>query len=118
MSTKPWNEDEARRMAEAKTPWGKIGAAFGITGETAHRRLDPEYRAQRQALNTAAARNYKRKRMENPPAEDAGRVLYVTPDTRSWQQRFMGDPGPGRSALDMREKQHGREPAPTAVGRS
>lgn len=92
----------AERLYSQGKSWDEIGAICGCTAETVRRRIDPVYAAKKreQRENFLAGRS-------KPLSPGDGRsglrvgtnpvpVTMLPPDTRTWQQRFMGDPEPGR----------------------
>jgi hypothetical protein len=95
----PMDMAKARRMRHDGATWDEIGEAFGISGETAHRRLDLVY-AQRVREQIASIKHGNRVDKACEPV-----VAPVTgPDNRSWQQRMFGDPPHWRSALARRQQ--------------
>lgn len=91
--------------------WEAVGNAMGLTPNRIRYASDPEWAKMRRE------RTAERKRVENAvlagypphfadrriPTEEIDAVLATIPrDTRSLQARLMGDPLPGRSALDRR----------------
>jgi hypothetical protein len=103
--------DLAAKMREAGVSWEAISQVVGLSPEFIRRRIDPGFtahrnegirraRAARRGELSAAVFHVERYHIK---PEDARRALStVPPDTRSYQQKFMGDPLPGRSALDKR----------------
>lgn len=104
---------EATRLRQEGLSWGAIGLALGVTGDTAHRAVDPEYSERRKALNNEARRSRRhaessrllvgihRVETDADVARDAARLIaQIPPDTRDLTARLLGDPLPGRSALD------------------
>lgn len=101
--------EEARRLMNAETPWAEIGRKLGCNPDTIRRRLDPKWREYRAAqirsvkhadgyVNMNRVSEVRRSRRD----EADRRMAEIPEDTRSVSQRIMGDPLPGRSALDNR----------------
>lgn len=101
--------------------WTDIGKAYGLTGHRAHRAADPEFDAQcrikeqrrerkrRQKIKQQTPKRIVAKQPVVPQAEvEAARTWQDLPDTRDFTGLLMGDPFPGRSALDRRCGQGGR----------
>lgn len=99
--------DLARQMRKEGKSWDDIGEALGVTGETVHKKLDPEYAdSRRHGVNLARAgepRTKQRRAGGDDPTNELA-LARVAPDTRTWQQRLMGDPPANRSALAMRKQ--------------
>jgi hypothetical protein len=96
----------AREMRAAGMSWGRIGARLGCADETIRNRLDPDYRALRASRYRGDVPTYHVAGERGIGRDEAERVIAtVQPDTRSRFARFMGDPLPGRSALDRRTSQ-------------
>lgn len=108
----PW--PIARRLFAEGKRWADIKRVTGLSYDTLKRKLVPEY-AERRAERVRRRRM--RKRGESVPAlvesrvhpsgpkgpsrEDIAKALAtIPPDDRSLTARIMGDPLPGRSALD------------------
>lgn len=98
--------DLARRLYDAGQSWDEIGDACGVTPETARRHIDPVYagkrREQRKLLEQQQGRVV-RHRERQPVTPPLPIPLPAAQDTRTWQQRFFGDPSKERSALSMRK---------------
>lgn len=103
---------QAQRMREGGASWDDVGEAFGITGETMHRKLDPAYAKRCRDQIDEVRRGHKSQRPQgdgsgyraggSDPEIDAALRLIPT-DTRTWQQRLFGDPPAERSALARRQ---------------
>ena len=90
----------ARKLRAAGKSWADIGAHFGYHENTIRKRLDPDFADSRRLRYTAPALCMRAMEPRLTPAE-AERALATVPlDTRTIQARFLGDPLPGRSALD------------------
>ena len=87
----PEQIEQAQTMRRNEMPWAHIAKHFGVTPDTVRRVLDPEWAARRRAGIT-----------------DGERLLREVPaDTRDLTARALGDPLPGRSALDrMRNREN------------
>jgi hypothetical protein len=88
-------------LAEGKT-WGVIAKLVGSTYFTVRCELDPSYRSRR-AAQIREARARKPPSTKAVTLEEAQRAIAAIPDdTRALTARLLGDPLPGRSALDRR----------------
>lgn len=102
-----------RKLRDSGLSWSDIGRELGITGTTAKMAVDPDYAARRRS-NINARRIDQTSRVTDknrvtPPsrltAAEARKVIArIPPDTRTPMQKMLGDPLPGRSALDMRKE--------------
>lgn len=103
---------KAKAMIADGKSWTEIGNEFGFSRDTIRRRLDPVWREER-AASIRSARSKRVGCNERGPQlqhrtrtqirRDAERRLEEIPDdTRSLTGRLLGDPIPGRSALDKR----------------
>jgi hypothetical protein len=99
----------ARMMRESGQSWTALARYFNCSEETIRRYMDDEYRKKR-------ADRYRPDHLRfsiygNPSrmtSAEARRVISTVPaDTRSRMAKWMGDPLPGRSALDARGSQGG-----------
>jgi len=114
--SEPFDLDAARRMRAKGAAWTAIGKRFGFGGEYVKRRVDPEY-AEHRRTSIRESRRIRRQVLGLPPVKagrpsgipspetrrDAERILStLPPDTRTPIQKLMGDPPPGRSALEQR----------------
>lgn len=107
------NEEKAeiRRLRKDGMSWNAIGGIFGVTPDTVRGAIDPEFRARRNAqiehrrkmrrmgehftaasIDRASLRADAERRMEEIPA-----------DTRDLTALILGDPIPGRRAIDFLE---------------
>lgn len=99
----------AKRMRDIdRKTLDEIAAVFGVTRTTISTHIDPEYAEQRRQAKEAMRKRPKPKHVEGNGsgyrADGAGDlVAAVAPDTRTWQQKFFGDPAPSRSALAGRK---------------
>lgn len=126
------NEDDwamAVRMLAAGTKWATISKATGLSVDRIRRRLDPGY-AERRNDGIRAARRRREGLIPRAsvstirhatgvrldPKEIAAALATVPPDTRDHTARLMGDPLPGRSALERRHpnpiRRNGPNPPP------
>jgi len=103
----------ARQLRDQGATWGEIGAVFQVTGTTIRLRLDEHYATQRRAAKEVSRSGVQRQRdvgngsgyrAEGSDQKDVRILEMVGPDTRTMQQKFFGDPMPGRSALDRRPR--------------
>lgn len=102
--------EKARALKAEGWSYTRIGALFGTTCQTIKVRLEPEYdelRKRRTNEIRRAHRGYSIKEIVLPEprvaeATVAARLAEIPADTRTRGQRLMGDPLPGRSALDRR----------------
>lgn len=98
----------ARQLKAMGTNWSEISRRTGISIEMIRRRIDPGYSQRRHAQNREAGRKqvgkilhvYEGQRLKPAEAEQA--LASVPLDTRPFFSRLMGDPLPGRSALERR----------------
>lgn len=89
----------ARKMRDEGASWEEVGNFFHTTAETAHRKLDSAYDAKRKRQIGYA------RRTDCGDKPEVG-VALIEPDTRTWQQRLLGDPDYRRSSLYA--KRHGQ----------
>ena len=100
--------DKARRLIDEGMSVRAVARLFGVTPVAVRRYVDPEYRAK---LNEQSRQYAERQRHAKnhqaeprPPEVDAeARQAEIPSDTRGFTSRFLGDPLPGRSALDRRK---------------
>lgn len=107
-----WDEDLARRMRAEGTSWKNLARTFGVTPETIRCRLDEEYKRIHRERHNKYLRELRRglaaDRIVLHQAERidkealAQRLAEIPDDTRDLTAFLMGDPLPGRSALDRR----------------
>jgi hypothetical protein len=92
----------AKRMRAAGRSWESLGEHFRCDPETVRRQIDPDYRKVRSdRYRPGSSAFHVLRTLDRIPREEAARrISSVPPDTRSAFQRLMGDPLPGRSALD------------------
>lgn len=98
----------ARQLRAMGVNWSEISRRCGMSIEMIRRRIDPGYSQRRHAQNREAGRKqvgkilhvYDGARLKPEEAEQA--LASVPPDTRPFFARLMGDPLPGRSALERR----------------
>lgn len=109
---------EARKLRQQNTPWMRIGAILGCHEDIIRRRLDPEWAAKRRDGIRRARLNRRRENRQRKLAVAEDRRARVEASARPTQemldaislpvtisQVLLGDPPPGRSALDMRQRQ-------------
>lgn len=100
----PW--DIAIDMRGRGIGYAAVAAETGISEHRLRARLDPEYmerrRQQARARRNGTAGPKSLLRVSRSlSVEEAQRIIYALPrDTRDFTARVMGDPLPGRSALD------------------
>jgi hypothetical protein len=102
--------DKAAAMRARGISWGRIARVVGFGEERVRRILDPGFAVRRaagirQARFTRGARGEPHRRLTDAEARQA--LATIPADTRSISAKIMGDPLPGRSALDkllMRER--------------
>ena len=94
----------ARKLRESGTSWDALGAYFGCDHETIRRQIDPEYRKVRSDRYKPQHSPFHVSARALPRKDVAARLAEIVPDTRSRVARWMGDPPPGRSALDRRTR--------------
>jgi hypothetical protein len=102
----------AKALRDEGVKWETIAKKLGVGADGLRRRLDPAYRAKRNQQN-AVVRTQRSLGLRNMyrtahlPADEMARILATVPvDTRGRMARVMGDPLPGRSALDQKRAQH------------
>lgn len=115
MSADVFSSKVLRRALELKDEgmsWTRIAARLGVSDEGLRRRLIPGWASRRQQLIRDA--RYARSLGKAPntprhiPDAEALAVLRTIPsDTRRPIERLMGDPLPGRSALDKKRASEG-----------
>ena len=91
----PQDTLNARRMRREGRSWDVIAVCLNTTRETLRRALDPDYAVKR---NKQIA---KRKRREPFVADEPSHPSRAT-DPVDLTGQILGDPGPGRSALDRK----------------
>lgn len=92
----------ARELRAAGMGWGSIGRRLGCGEDTIHERIDPGFRERPRGQRNSGPRTFIPVE-RRPPKPEVMRALASVPrDTRSRVARWMGDPLPGRSALDQR----------------
>jgi hypothetical protein len=92
----------ARQLRAAGASWKHIGARLGYHGNTLRERLDREFAAA-QRLRYMEPDAFIFTDEERITPEEAARAIATVPiDTRTVAARFLGDPLPGRSALDRK----------------
>ena len=94
----------ARKLRAAGTSWASIGAHLGYHEHTIRKRLDPDFAEARRVRYASPAPCMQTMEPRLTPAEAERALATVPPDTRTLQARFLGDPLPGRSALDRRHR--------------
>lgn len=95
--------EQAKRLRREGYGWRRVAIALGCNEVTIRDKLDPIFHLRRSEL----AKGSKSLIRVEPLAsrEDAARTARnIQPDTRSLLARFMGDPPPGRSALDQKAR--------------
>lgn len=107
-----WNETVAREMREAGVSWCKIGARFGMTGNTVKRKLDPEWHEHCRRMGTEWKRSGRRgaripQIRTSQGAEEGWRrhLENIRPDDRDPIAVFLGDPPSWRSALGQKQQE-------------
>lgn len=87
-------------MREQGESWNAIGRALGYDRDVLRWRLDPEF-VERRKANHGGPLSMLRAAAFRPCEAEIRRIQDGVPrDTRSFTGRSMGDPLPGRSALD------------------
>lgn len=101
--TKPIDVDLAQRLLADGLDWDEIGEQVGVTGDTVRRRLDPEYaQKRRDTIYRSRADGATNGTHPRPPNLDEAVLATIVPDTRTWHEKFMGDPIPSRSSAGRR----------------
>jgi hypothetical protein len=105
----------ARELRAAGTAWAEIGERLGYSENTLRTRIDPDYAWPNKATGSF---HFIREGETRVSKADAARALGAVPvDTRTRVARFMGDPIPGRSALDRMSRATRVSPSITAIHR-
>jgi hypothetical protein len=92
----------ARELRAAGLSWASIGERLGYHERTIRERLDSDFAAAQRLRYTDAAAFIWMDEQRITPEEAARAIATVPVDTRGVQARFLGDPLPGRSALDRK----------------
>lgn len=100
----PEQIEEAARLRAGGFGWRRVAMALGCKEAAIQARLDPEFRLRR-AGKDAGPRSFIKVHPRMSKEDERRIVLRVPPDTRTRHARLMGDPLPGRSALDRRQAQ-------------
>lgn len=92
---------EARQMARSGVGFDVIAQRFGCHAQTVRRAVDPEYGERRRETvrQNRLSHGYAARATE---ADWRSRLAEVPRDTRDLTAHLLGDPLPGRSALDRR----------------
>jgi hypothetical protein len=118
MSADVFTSQVLRRALELKDEgmnWSRIAARLGVSDEGLRRRLIPGWASRRQQLIRDARYARSLGKAPNTPkhipdAEVLAVLRTIPSDTRRPIERLMGDPLPGRSALDKKRATDGVEP--------
>lgn len=99
---------QARRLLDEGKTLDEVAAVFGVNRTTIRTHVDPDYAELRRQAKEAQRQGRAKLKPEGNGsgyrADGAGDVVVaVAPDTRTWQQKFFGDPAFGRSALAGRK---------------
>lgn len=102
--------EKIRKMREAEVPWNVIEEEFSVSYHTARGSIDPAYLEERRikqnsyrhGKGTGRIRRTSRTEAKIDCVE-AGRRWKDRADTRNLTGLLMGDPYPGRSALDKKQ---------------
>jgi hypothetical protein len=103
---KPIPSEAAEKATALRTmgvSWARISRTVGYGEERIRRAIDPTFGARRAAGIREArySRGFRGEpHLKLSPAETQAALATVPPDTRPLSARLMGDPLPGRSALD------------------
>lgn len=99
--------DLARQLRAENLNWTEVAKRTGLTVDILRRRIDPGYSHRRYAQDRKMGRKEVGKMLhfhERGPritVEETKKLLATVPvDTRPFFARMMGDPLPGRSALE------------------
>lgn len=99
---------EALAMAKLSTPIRSIAVALGMTHYMVSCIVIPGYREREQDRTKDYNIKAKKPVTMKPPESPAGQIIMQRHraayfhDNRPFTARFMGDPAPGRSALDQK----------------
>lgn len=109
MSKRDQIKPEVERMRLDGFSWAAIGRKLGVRQELAKRAVDAEYdakirerqknyhRERRQTFKVGKKNHFVRHEVIDPSVLNT-----IPPDTRTFTARALGDPLPGRSALDRK----------------
>lgn len=104
MASRPmaWDLDLAGRMRGSGMKFNQIAVVFGLSPDTVHCRLDPDYRRKRADAKLArcqpVAHGFRRQDDRVTRAEFAARLAELPNDDRDLTARVLGDPVFARSA--------------------
>ncbi|GAA2849069.1 hypothetical protein EDC40_101209 [Aminobacter aminovorans] len=104
MASRPmaWDLDLAGRMRGSGMKFNQIAVVFGLSPDTVHCRLDPDYRRKRAHAKLArcqpVAHGFRRYDDRVTRAEFAARLAELPNDDRDLTARVLGDPVFARSA--------------------
>ncbi|AMS43296.1 hypothetical protein AA2016_4382 [Aminobacter aminovorans] len=104
MASRPmtWDLDLAGRMRGSGMKFNQIAVVFGLSPDTVHCRLDPDYRRKRADAKLArcqpVAPGFRRQDDRVTRAEFAARLAELPDDDRDLTARVLGDPVFARSA--------------------
>lgn len=104
MTSRPmaWDLDLAGRMRGSGMKFNQIAVVFGLSPDTVHCRLDPDYRRKRADAKLArcqpVAPGFRRQDDRVTRAEFAARLAELPDDDRDLTARVLGDPVFARSA--------------------
>jgi hypothetical protein len=104
------NVEKARALKAQGWGYTRIGELLGTTGQTVKTRLEPDYEELRKQRTNEIRRSHRGYSIKDvvlserrvPEEILAARLAEIPQDTRTQGQRLLGDPLPGRSALDRR----------------
>lgn len=106
---------KARKLRLKGLGYVTIARALGVSQGAVYYWLNKDRadaRLERQRNRTRKERwfnpNYICVNYRPPEADYLARLAEIPPDTRTLSQRLLGDPVPGRSALDRRRESHER----------
>lgn len=106
--------ETVRSLRAEGVSWDKAARVVGFDRDVLRYRLDPKY-AERQRGKYSGPPSTLRAAAYRPSSEELAALLSRVPrDTRSMQAKWLGDPLPGRSALD--QKREARQVFHTKIG--
>ena len=96
---------KAKELREAGYLFTEIGERLGFNDTTIIAWLSPERARKREEDRRRRDYTYVHNVVERKPSEAdyMARLAEIPPDTRNLSQRLMGEPVPGRSALDRKQ---------------
>jgi hypothetical protein len=92
----------ARDMRASGVSWANIGLRIGVHENTIRERIDPVFAAAKRFRYAGPHSLLRNGQQRISKAEQERALGSIAADTRTRHARLMGDPPPGRSALDRK----------------